>query len=211
MSFIVSVGVEIIVPLLYCLIAAGGYGILFKKRFSVSLSQAFLWQIIILTFTSIVFSSFTAGIAAGIAVALLVLTVSVVREKTLRPIVDFYKPSLGNLEVVFFLLLYFAISICNAGNFFHHSDEYAHWGIFVKEILRLDRLFYVSNANMAHKDYLPALSLFEALWCKLCFGFSEAGTYRGIQIFEASLVMPLLSLGLDRKSGLREVIKTMVP
>ncbi len=211
MSALIVLLVRALLTLLFCLLIAGAYGVSLKKNIFEALPQAFFWQIIILLFTSICFSSFSFGIILGIIISLGMIAFVIVKEKSVRSVVDFFKPSSNNIEVVLFILAYIVIYVCNQGKTFHHSDEYAHWGVFVKEILRLDRLYCTSGANMAHKDYVPALSLFEALWCKLSLRYKEAETYRAIRMFVASLVMPLLTIGIDRNQKAGKLILKLIP
>lgn len=42
---------------------------------------------------------------------------------------------------------------------------------------------------MSHKDYVPAVTLFEYLWCKLLLAYSEANAYRGIQMLLVAVVL----------------------
>lgn len=42
---------------------------------------------------------------------------------------------------------------------------------------------------MAHKDYVPAVTLFEYLWCRLSLAYSEANAYRGIQMLLVAVVL----------------------
>jgi hypothetical protein len=144
--------------------------------------------------SSILFSSFTSGRVVGFVGSLLVLLIVWVKEKSLFKITQFYIVTKNNYGISIFLFLYALIFLTNYGIFYTGWDEFSHWGIFVKEILRLDRLYCTSTAPMAHRDYVPAISIFEAIYCKLSMRFSEADTYRGIQLLQASMMLPLLNV-----------------
>lgn len=49
----------------------------------------------------------------------------------------------------------------------------------------------MSPLSFAHKDYVPGITLFEVIWCKLNGRYAEADVYRAIQIFMFSLLMPM--------------------
>lgn len=89
-----------------------------------------------------------------------------------------------------FILLYIFCFITNQDKEFVSWDEFSHWGMFLKESLRLDSFYCNSPIYFAHKDYVPAITLFETLWCKLSLRYSEADAYRAIQIFMYDLFFP---------------------
>ena len=59
-----------------------------------------------------------------------------------------------------FIFAYLVLFYLNSGKWFTSWDEYSHWGAFLKESLRLDNFYCVSELNFAHKDYVPAFTMF---------------------------------------------------
>ena len=92
------------------------------------------------------------------------------------------------MVLCYFLCFFFLIKFSKR---FWAWDEFSHWGVFLKETLRLDSLYCTSPLTIAHKDYVPAITLFETIWCKLSFRYNKADAYRAIQIFMFSLMMPM--------------------
>ena len=74
--------------------------------------------------------------------------------------------------------------------------------MFLKESLRLDSFYCNSPIYFAHKDYVPAITLFETLWCKLSLRYSEADTYRAIQIFMYAMLLPMFDRFSECKNKL---------
>lgn len=90
-----------------------------------------------------------------------------------------------------FMILALAVFVINYGKVYAEWDEFSHWGRFLEECCRLNQLYVMSPAGMAHKDYVPAVTLFEYLWCKLSLAYSEANAYRGIQMLLVAIALHL--------------------
>ena len=63
--------------------------------------------------------------------------------------------------------------------------------MFLKESLRLDMLYAESPLPLFHKDYVPASTLFEVIWCRLSGRFVEADAYRAIQMVMFAMMLPM--------------------
>lgn len=176
--------IRIFLPFLYFTITSCAYSVLFKKRLIKSLAPSFFLQIMIIMCTSMAINSFSAGIVLCGVISVSVLMVAVVRNKTVKGLVDIR-------ELLVFFFVYMFIFITNYGKHFTDWDEFSHWGLFVKETYRLDALFCKSPYGFVHKDYVPAITVFETLYCKLSMRFSEADSYRGIQLLQMAMVLPI--------------------
>ena len=210
--------VRFFVPLVFSILIGTSYSIIFNKKFSDSIAPAYFIQIMLMLFSAMIFGSTTLGIALGILISFVIIGIDGHKLKSIGKMKDriyqvFHADS-SDIEIngiiakkraesgvnifILFLFLYCFVYIINFGKFFIKYDEFSHWGIFIKETLRLDNLYCTSTANMAHKDYVPAGTLFEALWCRLSFRFSEADSYRGIQMLQLSMLFPMATYCGDK-------------
>ena len=185
--------VRFTMPLIYTLLVCGAWGIVFNKKMEHSLAPAFFLQIILMLVTGMLFRSITAAVFIMAALSLGTMIFTCIKVKSIRPLINEYL-SIGTFFIVFF---YIVIYIKNYGCTFSGWDEFSHWGLFVKEMFRTDALYCTSQATISHKDYVPAISLFETLWCKLSLRYSEAETYRGIQMIQMAMLLPAVTVGCE--------------
>lgn len=183
-------------PLLYCLATGGAFSLATRKSFLRSLAPAFLIQIILMLVCGMTFGSVSMGIYAEMIVALAVYAFFFVKKR-----VSFNIRDLG-----IFLFVYLFVWITNYSKCFFFWDEFSHWGIAVKETLRLDALFCTSDLNWGFNHYVPSLTLFEALWCRLMGGYSEPNVYRGAQMLIMSMILPVLDGDKNKRSPISDII-----
>ena len=86
-----------------------------------------------------------------------------------------------NAELIFsiglisFISIYVLYIILDYKRRFTTFDEWYHWGMMVKESLRLDKFYSVAESNLhIHKDYPPFISILEVIFCKFSGGYSES-------------------------------------
>ncbi|MDR0852172.1 MAG: hypothetical protein LBN36_06730, partial [Clostridiales Family XIII bacterium] len=92
--------------------------------------------------------------------------------------------------IIAFAILFFVLWLFDFNKFYIEWDNFSHWGIMAKEMVRLDAFYNVAGASpSAHMDYPPALTLFEYLGCKITGGFSEPVTMLSLQVFTLSFMM----------------------
>lgn len=179
-------------PLIYSLIVGFSYSALFKKKFIESVAPAFFLQMIVMLLVGMMFQSISLGIVIFIILTF-VVDFFVLRKKARRTfLLNQLCVNYIDSGFLFFVICYVFIYIINYGSHFSSWDEFSHWGIFIKESLRLDALYCTSPLDITHKDYVPVITLFETLWCKLSLRYSEADAYRGIQMFQMSMILPML-------------------
>ncbi len=180
------IAISLVMPFLYCVLVGMAYGVLFNKRFIDSLAPAFFMQVILMLFSGILFGKLSIGIIAALLVSIVLIAYYVYKNKSFSVLTD-------RIDIGFwhFVFIYVFIFVANIGKHFFMWDEFSHWGWFVKESYELDAFYYTSPKYFVHKDYLPGVSLFEVLWCKLAFGYSEPNAYRGMQMLQASMMMPM--------------------
>lgn len=187
---------NIVLTFLYCLIAGAGYAFVFRRPFAESLAPAFLLHILILVFSSIVFGSLTSGIIIGAALFLLAMIFGIgrsLKEGKREGFKEEFSLAFNNTGFLVFLLIFAFVAFSNEGKIFRSFDEFSGYGVFLKETLRVDKLFCVSTKEFSHKDYQPALTVFEAMWARMSFRYDESDAFRAIQMLEFSMLLPVIS------------------
>ncbi|MCR5093556.1 MAG: hypothetical protein K6B72_06270 [Lachnospiraceae bacterium] len=199
--------VRSIVPFAYAVLLGCVWGAWFKKKFSGSLALAFMTHILLVLLSGLVFRRLSPGVYGGIAAAAAAGAVLIFRNRSriTKQTIREYLGKQWDEGVWIFTLFYVFCILMNIGKRFVTWDEFTHWGIFLKESLRLDSLYCMSPLNFDHKDYVPAFTLFEVIWSRLNGRFSEPDAYRAIQVFMFSLLMPVFERGSARKRRLSEL------
>lgn len=178
-------------PLLFIICISGTVALLSKQRFELTLPLS-LMLVTLIVFIASFCGQMQLGFILAIIFALVfpVLIVFYLIRKRALPLntKNFFTPGF-----IIFLCLYLIIFILNYDRAFTSWDEFSHWGPMVKEMLRLNKLYSVAESVLSvHKDYPPAVPLFETIWCKLCGGYKETYLYRSLQTLMLSLYFPAL-------------------
>ncbi len=187
-------------PLLYCILTGSAWASFFHKRFTQSLPPAFFTQILITLLCGLTIQKLSISLYIGIALALLALAAGLFRSKrrdssfTLKVFIE----EQWHSGLFLFILFYVFCFVSNHGKRFYSWDEVSHWGRFLKESLRMDKLYCMTPFHLSHKDYVPAVTLFEYIWCRLCRRFVEADVYRAIQVLMFSMLLPIFDKVLLR-------------
>lgn len=181
-----------ILPLSFIVCISGTMTILSKRRFEEVLPVSLLFSILIVFITGF-FGQLQIGY---ILVALFALAFPsiIVFRLIKRQGISLSTKNFITPAFFIFIIIYIFVFILNFNRGFTQWDEISHWGPMVKEMFRLDKLYSVAESSLSvHKDYPPAIPLFETMWCKLCGGYKEAFLYRSLQILSLSLFFPCLS------------------
>lgn len=180
----------LILPFLYCLLLGSAWSVFFGKKFSNSLAPALMLHMIIVMLCGMVFHKLSVGIYGGMAAFAGVLMWRLVQT---RPAMKALARMLWNDGAFVFFVLYLFCFFSNYGKRFIGWDEFGHWGMFLKESLRLDMLYAESPLPLFHQDYVPATTLFEVIWCRLSGRFLEADAYRAIQMVMFAMMLPMFN------------------
>ncbi len=188
-----------ILPLVYILFTVSAVGLVTRRKLADVLAVSFFVQIIVMFVTAIVCKSLIVGIVLYVLAAAITYIFFVIRNGSGK-----FLDYIGSVEyresVILVLLIYAFIYVSNYGTFLVDWDEFSHWGQFAKEMYRLDYLYCASPFWIVHQDYVPAISIFETLWCRLSLRYSDANVYRGIQMLQASLLLPMISSSFAAES-----------
>lgn len=175
-----------------------------RKKFGTCLPFTMIISVLILYFSQLLFHTFMAGYLLLLLGMFIGLALLVLKRKELY--------SLFFTEGLFaFVVICSLFAIIDYTRRFYDFDEFWHWGMMVKEILRLDKFYCVSESNqIIHKDYPPFLAILEALWCKLGGRYSEGGVTMALHVFVYSMLIPPFSeMSISRhQSAGRAVFKS---
>lgn len=100
------------------------------------------------------------------------------------------------------LLLVVYIAWAQSGRVAVGNDEFSHWAYTVKMMAHYDTLSAAHAGEMLYPTYPPALSLLEYLFVRFTPDFNESYLYRGLNLFQVSLLLPFLGrFGWKRWAG----------
>ena len=173
--------ISFICPFLYSLLMGITWSAVFKKKFADSLAPAFMLHIIVILVSGLVFNNLSLGIYGGIIISFAIFCMFIIKNVKKWEVIKEYCIQYWSSGLFFLTVFYLFCFLGNTGKRFTEYDEFSHWGVFLKECLRLNRLFCTSSLPFNHKDYVPAITLFETIWCRLSGRFREADAYRAIQ------------------------------
>lgn len=179
-----------VAPFLYCLLLGSAWAVFFKKKFADSLAPAFMLHIIIVMLSGMLIHKLSVGIWGGVLLFSGALSLKI--WKSPQDVRDFLRSALSG-GVFIFAIFYVFCFIVNNGKIFIYWDDYSHWGMFVKESLRLDALYAESQLSFWHKDYVPAATMFEVIWCRLAGRFQQDDVFRALQMFGFSMMLPMIA------------------
>ena len=174
-----------IFPYLYCLLLGSAWAVCFKKKFAESLAPVFMLHIVLVLLSGMIFHRLSIGIWCGVILSILIIAIK--RENLKK-----------NDELIIFSIAYVILFLLNYDRRFWAWDEFSHWGMFLKESLRLDALYAESNIPFWHKNYLSSITLFEVIWLRLSGRFCESDVYHAIQIFMFSMLFPIFTIRKDK-------------
>ena len=105
--------------------------------------------------------------------------------------------------VYLFLVIYCLIYVHDFRGGFLQWDEFSHWGMMLKELLRADTFYSAPDSLlMVHRDYPPYATVFEYVYCRLSGGYSETYALRAMHILEFSMCMLPLQ-NISRRLSIR--------
>lgn len=201
-----------IAPLFYFLFATGTFVIISKKKFGISLPIVMMLSAFCLFFSQLIFKTFYVGLILNLIFAIMfpiLLIVIWIKRKTLfREIKEKYFSTGFFVFLIIFVLFY----VFNLNRSFSDWDEFSHWGVMVKEMLRLDRFYTVDASTlMVHKDYPPIIQLFELFWCKLSGGYSESNLITALHILSFSFFVPIISeIKINKEKIIKSITKIIL-
>lgn len=164
------------------------FSMLSNRKFGKCVPVALISSILLVYFTQFIFKTFKVGYYMLIAAALFGAVLLVIGIK---------KDASKAGRVIFtngffcFATIFLIVMIMDYQRAFRSWDEFSHWGMMTKEMVRLDG-WYTQGASrlLVHKDYPPFGSIFETMWCYFLGGFSESTAYKALHVLLLSLLTP---------------------
>ena len=169
-----------ILPLFYLLLSNATTVCIFKKKFIKVLPITLMFIVFPLFISGVVFSTFKIGIMINLLYCLCFIPYLLIKKENRKEFKDNYL----SLGLIAFFVLYVFVYLFDLNRNFTVWDEFSHWGVMLKEMLRLDNFYSVTKSTlMVHKDYPPVLQLFEFFWIKLCGSYREAYAIKALHFF----------------------------
>ena len=186
--------------LLFILLINGTYVYLFKKSFGKTLPISLFISTIIMYITGLLFKSFKIGLYINLGLSLLPILFIVINFKNSNKLKE-YKDNYFSNAFYAFIIVFFMIFIFDFKRKITMWDERSHWGVMLKEMLRLDDFYTVNNSTLLfHKDYPPMIQLFELLCLLVAGKFKESIAISSIHLLGISLFLPIIdNLKTDKK------------
>ena len=193
-------------PLIYIILFTYSLTVIFKNKFEHNLVLTFVISALTLYMSLFVFHTIYVGLVINILFCLVFPIYLIKNKYTFKDIKDKYLTN----SVIGFITVYIFIYLYDLNRFYTRWDELSHWGKMVKEIIRLDDFYSVSQSHLlVHKDYPPIFSLMETFFTLISGGFKETYLIRCIHLFEGSIVVSAINYFKERKSY-NVVIKTLL-
>lgn len=175
----------VIVPYVFIAGAAMTLSLLKKSNFGTSLAIALLAIPLPIYLFGIILGSLQIGFYLETATIPLLFAYVLWRtSKQHSSLKHQITPIIKSPTFIAFTLLYFMLAAYDSSRGFTQWDEWSHWGMMVREMLRLDAFYASPNSVLlVHQDYPPYLSLFEYVFCKLSDGYNEAVLENAIHVY----------------------------
>jgi hypothetical protein len=171
-----------------------------KKTFGKCIPISMMISAITLYLSQFIFKTFKVGFYFNLIFAILIIFLLLFNLKK-----DSYKLFIKNYftdGLIIFLTIYFCLVFYDYNRFFTQWDEFSHWGVMIKEMLRLDDFYSISNSTLlVHKDYPPILQLYELFCSKLAGNYKESIIIFVFHLLEISLFIPFLEKKQVKKAN----------
>lgn len=185
--------ISFLIPLLVILLANATTAFIFKKSFGKTLILTLLLFAFPMFLSGIVFHTFSLGYIINILYSLSIFVFLIINRKNKELLLDF-KTNYFSLGFYLFIAIYVFVFLYDFNRTYTMWDERSHWGVMLKEMIRLDNFYSVNESTlMVHKDYPPILQLFELFWIKLSGSYNEACALRSLHVLELSFVIPFIN------------------
>ena len=181
-------------PLVYFILANANVVLLTKKSFGKCLPITLIASAFIVYFSQVFFNTFNIGIIVNIVIALISIPILIYLFFRKKDVFNEFRDNFFKKGLLIFIVIYLLIYIYDFARTFRAWDEFMHWGVMLKEMVRLDKFYTVAESTLIqHKDYPPIIQTFEFFYIKLSGGFTEATALKALHILNLSLFVPVIS------------------
>lgn len=195
-------------PLIYFVLANASMVFLSKKSFGKCLPLTMMASSFTLFMGQVIFKTFYVGIIINILFAISSIGIYIWLKLKQDERLKEFKEKYITKGFITFVTIYILIFIFDLNKKFTLWDDFMHWGVMTKEMLRLDKFYSVAESTLLmHKDYPPIVSIFELFYIKIAGGYLEANAIRAIHLLGISLFIPAIS---EIKFEKNNIFKTML-
>ncbi len=179
-----------------------------KEKFGFVLPVSLVGSGLLMYISQFVFNTFYVGIGALVIIGCagwILIVLGYLKEKKIQNTFFSNYFTKGLLIYLFICILFIVIDLNRC---FQIHDELSHWGLMVKEMLRLDSFYADIESNLIpNRNYPPFVPLIEIIWCFLNGAkYSEDVISMAMHIFElAVFIVPLIE-GLSIQSKKKNIL-----
>ena len=187
-------------PIIFFIIINSGISVASKEKFGTTLPFTFIMSSVVIYVSQYVFHTFNVGFVILIILALLVIPYLLIYiwKGSGRSGADYITDNVLSTGFITFLMIAGIFLIIDFGSTFGKWDELSHWGVMIKEMLRLDLFYSVDASTLSwHKEYPPMIQCFELLWVKLCGAYSETAMRMSIHVLMFVLPVAWIADNID--------------
>ena len=179
---------NVIKILLYFLLMTSFITLIFNKKFEKSLIFSMLFSSFILYISQLLFITFNIGFYSLIIMCL--VNIPLLFKEYKKDKLKNYRLNYFSNGFYAFLIFFIFVLIYDFKRNFSNWDEFAHWGVMIKQMLKHDA-FYTEEIStlMIHKDYPPIFELYELLFVKLAGAYNESIIVGSMHLLEFSLFL----------------------
>lgn len=199
-----------IIPLLYFIFTTALIVYISKNTFGKCIPITIFLTSFVYFFSQVIFKTFKVGLIINLLFPILFFVIILIKRKNKEEIKQFKSNFLSN-GFYAFITIFVLIFIFDYNRHFSMWDEFSHWGVMVKEMIRTDN-FYSSKLStlMVHKDYPPIIQLFELFYSTISGGYSEAYVIRAVHLLEFCLLIPFIESINKNKNKKNVMLKTFL-
>ncbi len=196
-------------PIMYFILANGLLVLISKKSFGKCLPVMMMINAFVYFFSQVIFHTFKVGFVVNVLFAIIFI-IALIYMKIKGKNFDTLKENFFSTGFYAFLIAYVIISIFDLNRTFTAWDDFSHWGMMVKEMFRIDKLYSVPTSTlMVHKDYPPIMQLLELFFSHLIGKYDESSLIRFVRLSCFVLFLPALDhIGKFDKKNI--IIKTII-
>ena len=182
---------QYLIPFFFFTLFTAFFVLLFKVRFGEALPLAICTPAFILYFSQYVLHTFFIGFCLLLLLAFIAVPLFLQARKKDAKETPILKNILSPGFIAFAVIYFFAVYLLQ-GKPYGDWDEMTHWGMMIKEALRLDDFYCIESSRVLwHKEYPPFNCMFEIFWAMLG-GYSEGKMTIAMHVTTLSLVIPWL-------------------
>lgn len=176
----------LILPLIYTILYLVLTSIIFKNKKIITLLPVSIIISILVVYIFSLFTKISIAFYISLFIGIITLIYCLIKKDK-----DLLKRWMDK-DNIWIIIIYILIVLISFNKGFHGWDDYSHWGIMVKESLRLDTFYSIEESTLSiHKDYPPLATLYEIMWVKIIGSYSEAYLIRATTFLGVSFLTPV--------------------